>query len=75
MQKQNKCMKTKLFFILLFIYCTKFEFACDNVSKGDDPNLGSEVLILKVDYTTNVFEGGQILCFPLQEEMISMYFS
>ncbi len=56
-------MKTKLLFILLFVCCTSFAFAYDVVS-DNKPNSENEVLILIVDYTTNTFEGGQILNFP-----------
>ena len=56
-------MKTKLFFILLFMCYAKFSFAYDVIEK-DNPKPENEVLILIVDYTTNAFEGGQILRFP-----------
>jgi len=57
-------MKTKLCFMTLLLCGLQFAFAWINEAEGDGRDPANEVLILKVDYTTNIFEGGQILRFP-----------
>lgn len=54
-------MKTKaLFFILIVIL-----FSCnsDNMDINIDTDAPNQILMLKVDYTTNAFEGGTVLGF------------
>jgi len=57
-------MKTKLCLMTLLLCGLQFAFACINEAEGDGRDPANEVLILKVDYTTHAFEGGQILRFP-----------
>lgn len=54
-------MKTKI----LFLFLTGILFGCnsENMDAGIETNAPNQILMLKVDYTTNAFQGGTILGF------------
>ena len=55
-------MKTKI----LFLFLIGILFGCnsDNIDINIDTDAPNQILMLKVDYTTNAFEGGMIFGFP-----------
>ena len=59
-------MKTKI----LFLFLIGILFGCnsDNMDMNIDTDAPNQVLMLKVDYTTNTFEGGTILGFSQKTE-------
>lgn len=64
------CMKTKIrFFLLISILlgCNS-----ENIDIGVDTNAPNQILMLKVDYTTNTFEGGTILGFTNLKETFTI---
>lgn len=61
-------MKAKI----LYLFLLGILFACNSEDINMDANLGTnapnQVLLLKVDYTTNTFEGGTIFGFPQKSD-------
>jgi len=54
-------MKTKILF--LFLIAILFGCNSDNVGIDTETDAPNQILMLKVDYTTNAFEGGTVLGF------------
>lgn len=65
-------MKTKsllLFLVILLFGCSAENIDIDNDIDSDAPN---QILMLKVDYTTNAFQGGTILGFSKKSKSFSI---
>ncbi len=63
-------MKTK--FLFLFLNSILYSCSPENVDVNIDADAPNQILMLKVGYTTNVFEGGTILDFSKQSESFSI---
>lgn len=63
-------MKTKS--LLLFLLVVLFGCSSENVDIGIDSDSPNQILMLKVDYTTNAFEGGTILGFSERSKSFSI---
>ena len=63
-------MKTKI----LFLFLTGILFGCnsENMDISMETNAPTQVLMLKVDYTTNAFEGGTIFGFSQKTDKFTM---
>lgn len=63
-------MKTKI----LFLFLIGILFGCnsDNMDMNIDTDAPNQVLMLKVDYTTNTFEGGTILGFSQKTDKFTI---
>lgn len=59
-------MKTKLFF--LFLAAILFSCSADNIDIDIKTNAPNQILMLKVDYITNAFEGGTVFGFTKQTD-------
>lgn len=49
---------------VLFLVLISFTLSCDKEDEFEIPNEANKVVLLKVDYLTNAFEGGKELEFP-----------
>lgn len=63
-------MKTKN--LLLVLFAVLFGCSSENVDIDIDSDAPNQILMLKVDYTTNAFQGGTILGFSKKSESFSI---
>jgi len=59
---------------ILFLFLTGILLGCnsENMDVSMETNAPTQVLMLKVDYTTNAFEGGTIFGFPQKTDKFTI---